>query len=415
MSRDREYLFRHQYSRLVAVLTGKFGVQHLELVEDAVQSAMLSALEHWTGGIPENPAGWLYTVARNNALDEIRKQHGREAILGQLAQNLSETSVPLFESHSAGEVADDLLRMMFVCSDRELPMESQIVLALKVLCGFGVPEIANHLFATEASIYKRLSRARATLRENQIRIDEQTIAKLIPRVSSVHKILYVLFTEGHLSSVEEVAIRRDLCEEAIRLCTLLSEHPVGDIPETYALLALMHFHVARFDGRQDEFGGLLLLEEQNRDAWDQESIAIGMRYLAKSAAGKRFTRFHAEAGIAAEHCRASSFDETRWDKIADCYEILETESPSPIHRLNHAIALAEIGGGAAGLKLLDGHEPPSWLAGSYLWALTLADLHRRAGNEALAEKYRLSAIDLAPTEAVRTTIIRRLTSTPEQN
>src|SRR5258706_13154119 len=169
-----------------------------------------------------------------------------------------------------------------------------------------------------------------------------------------------------------MAIRRELCDEAIRLATILAEHPAVQAPETFALLALMHLHAARMTACQNSSGGLLLLEEQDRGLWDQQGIQIGLEWLARSSQGDRFSRYHAEAGIAAEHCLAHSFQGTRWDKGVECYALLEQIAPSAIHKLNRAVAVAEWQGPAEGLAVLKGFEPPTWLPGSYIWAAVLA-------------------------------------------
>jgi predicted RNA polymerase sigma factor len=228
------------------------------------------------------------------------------------------------------------------------------------------------------------------------------------RLPAVHKILYLLFTEGYLSAHAEIAIRRELCDEALRLADILAKHPKGQAPETFALLALMHLHAARMNARQDRFGGLLLLEEQDRSLWDQQGIQRGLSWLAKSAEGKHFSRYHAEAGIAAEHCLAPTFADTRWEKVVECYSLLERIAPSAIHRLNRAVAVAEWRGPAAGLAVLEGLEPPTWLAGSYLWSAVLADLHRRCGNTDTAKRYREVALQSCPTPAVKELLQRRL-------
>ncbi len=339
----------------------------------------------------------------------------RRRILGK---NAKEDAGSLVDTRTADaiflnwEVRDDLLRMLFVCCDGAIPVESQLVLALKTLCGFSVGEIALRLFTSEANVYKRLGRARSRLREHQHRPgelgDELTGDQYAERCRAVHKVLYLMFTEGHLSSYPEEAIRQELCDEAIRLATLLAEHAAGRNPETFALLALMHLHAARMTGRQDESGGLLLLEEQDRDLWDRHKIQVGLEWLAKSALGDKFSRYHAEAGIAAEHCLAPSFQETRWDRVVENYSLLEKIAPSAIHRLNRAVAVAEWQGPAAGLAVLEDFEPPSWLAGSYLWAAVLADLQKRCGNTKAAERHREAALKLSPTEAVRELLSRRL-------
>ncbi len=408
-SRLVEHFFRHEYGRLVAMLSCRVGVQHIEAVEDAVQSALMTALETWTlVGLPDNPSAWLFRVAHNNILGELRQTTRRRRILEQIGNEGTDSPENPPELFLAGEVWDDLLRMLFVCCDEAIPVESQLVLALKTLCGFDIREIALRLFTSEANVYKRLGRARSRLRERPHRFGELTGEQYSSRLPAVHQILYLLFTEGYLSSHAEMAIRQELCNEAIRLAAILVEHPVGQTPETFALMALMHLHGARMTDRQSASGGLLLLEEQDRNLWDQQKITAGLEWLAKCAQGRRFSRFHAEAGIAAEHCLAPSFSATRWDRIAQCYLLLEQIAPSALHRLNRAVAVAEWRGPAAGLAVLDGFEPPSWLAGSYLWAAVLADLNRRNGNRDTAKQYRDAALELAPTPAVRELLERRL-------
>ena len=404
-----EHFFRHEYGRLVAILSRQVGVQHIETVEDAVQSALMKALEAWMiAGLPENPSAWLFRVAQNDLIGELRQRTNRSRILEQYANDIIVTPMSALEYLMPGEVRDDLLRMLFVSCDEAIPLESQLVFALKTLCGFGVREIALRLFTSDANVYKRLGRARDRLRKHPPRIEELTSEQHASRLPAVNRILYVLFTEGYLSSHAEMAIRQELCDEALRLAAILAEHPVGQTPETFALLALMHLHVARMTARQDGSGGLLLLEEQDRALWDRQKIQIGLEWLAKSAQGDVFSRYHAEAGIAAEHCLAPSFEETRWERVAECHALLERVAPSPIHKLNRAVAVAEWQGPVEGLAVLKGFEPPTWLAGSYLWAAVLADLHRRCGNVETARRYQDEAFKSAPSPAVRELLQRRL-------
>lgn len=404
-----EHFFRHEYGRLVAILANRVGVQNIEVVEDAVQSALMKALESWTiAGLPDNPSAWLFRVAHNHLIGEFRQKAGHSRILEQNAKEIAGTPEDGLEYLAQGEVHGDLLRMLFVCCDEAIPMESQMVLALKTLCGFSIREIAIRLFTSEANIYKRLGRARTRLRKNPPRFGELTSDQYSERLPAVTKILYVLFTEGYLSSHAEMAIRRELCDEAIRLTAILAEYPVGQIPTTFALLALMHLHGARMTARQDGFGGLLLLEEQDRSLWDRQRIQVGLEWLAKSAQGDGFSRYHAEAGIAAEHCLAPSFEETRWERVVECYSLLERLAPSPIHTLNRAVAVAEWQGPAAGLAVIKDFEPPTWLVGSYLWAAVQADLHRRCGNAPIAKRYQDEAFKLAPSPAMRKLLKRRL-------
>lgn len=404
-----EDFFRHEYGKLVATLSRRVGTQFFDDVEDAAQSALMKALQTWpSAGLPENPSAWLFRVAHNDLMGVMRQRTGRSRILEQLAADHSDGPGDSGEVFLDGEIEDDLLRLLFVCCDGAIPVESQLVLALKTLCGFDIREIAFRLFTTEANVYKRLGRACNRLREMQLRVDELTSEDCAARLSAVHSILYLMFTEGYLSVHPEKAIRRELCSESIRLATLLANHPVGHTPETFTLLALMHLQSARMNSRLDASGGLLLLEEQDRTLWDRREIEVGMEWLGKSASGELFTRYHAEAGIAAEHCLAASFKETRWDKIVHCYSLLEGIAPSAIHRLNRAVAVAEWKDPEAGLATLQGLEPPTWLEGSYMWVAVLADLHRRCGNVEQAGHYRGIAVNLAPTSAVRDMLMRRL-------
>jgi RNA polymerase sigma factor (sigma-70 family) len=402
-----EHFFRHEYGRLVALLTRRVGVRHLARVEDAVQGALMAALTAWTGsGLPDDPGAWLYRVASNNLIGDLRRGAGRLRILERAAgtaSGLDEPEAPRF----ADEVADDMLRMLVVCCDDAVPRESQLVLALKTLCGFSTEEIALRLFTSEANVYKRLARARSKLRRRPLDLGTPSLDALASRLPSVHAVLYLLFNEGYLSAHAEQAIRRELCEEAIRLATLLAEHSVGAVPETFALLALMQLHAARLPARQDFEGGLLLLDEQDRALWDRKRMAQGATWLARSASGGVFSRYHAEAAIAAEHCFAASFGQTRWAEIADLYAMLEAIDPSPLHAMNRAIAVAEWQGPEAGLAVLLAAPPPTWLTGSYLWDAAAGDLHRRAGHLDLARHHTERAVASAPSEAVRNLLRRR--------
>jgi RNA polymerase sigma factor (sigma-70 family) len=395
---------------VVSTLTRVFGARHLEVVEDAVQAALMGALTTWADrGLPEDPSAWLYRVAHNQVLDALRRASGRARILdraGAEATELVEPSAPRFSA----EVDDDLLRMLFVCCHEAVPQESRLVLALKTLCGFGTGEIALRMFSSEANVQKRLQRARDRLRELDPGTDTPPVETLRSRLPSVLEVLYLLFNEGYLSAHPDEAIRRELCEEAVRLCTLLVEHPIGDAPESWALLALMIFHAARLSARVDRLGRLVLLEDQDRELWDREMIGYGGELLARAAQGQTLSRYHVEAAIAAEHCLSPSFQETRWSQIAELYGVLDRLAPSPLHAMNRAVAIAEWQGPEAALASLEALTPPPWLVGFYLWDSVLGELHRRAGHVAEARRHIERALAGAPTEAERALLTRRLAS-----
>jgi RNA polymerase sigma-70 factor (ECF subfamily) len=369
---------------------------------------LLRALQSWPHrGPPDDKSAWLYRVAVNEVLGVLRRERRTKSSPDDAEEGCVEPSqdAEVFLPH---EVSDDQLRMLFVSADPGIPRESQLVIALKILCGFSVDEIALRLFQNPDAIYKRLQRARAVLKERVVELETPDIRQLASRLGAVLQILYLLFTEGHSSSQPDKIIRHELCEEAIRLGRLLVEHPIGDAPETNALLALMYLNAARFEARVDGAGGLLLLEEQDRARWDLELIRSGVYYLNRGARGEILSRYHIEAAIAAEHCLAPSYAETCWEEIARLYERLESVAPSPINALNRSIALAEWKGPKAGLELLSQLKPPSWLLGYYLWDATLGELHRRSGDREQAREHLIRAIEAAPTHAEKALLQRRL-------
>ncbi len=387
-----EHWFRREHGRLVSVLSRRFGLHRMELCEDAAQTALLRATQSWSTMLPDDPGAWLYRVAHNYVLDELRREKRDELYLAEVQVHYAEQ-----------EVKDDVLRLLFVCADPAIPPESQLVLALKTLCGFSTGEIALRLFQSEDAVHKRLQRARARLGEHA------EIQSLDPeRVPSVLHMLYLLFNEGYSSAQPDRVIRRELCDEALRLALMLKEDPAGDRPETDALIALMCLHAARFDARVDGMGGLLLLEEQDRSLWDRELVQRGLDHLGRSARGETLSRYHVEAGIAAEHCLAPSYAKTNWAEIVRLYEVLERIAPSPLNVLNRAIALAEWKGPDAGLAALEAAPVPGWLLGYYLWDATLGELHRRRGDRDRALSHTRRALEAAPTNAEKALLERRM-------
>jgi predicted RNA polymerase sigma factor len=298
--------------------------------------------------------------------------------------------------------------MLFVCCAESMPAESRLVLALKTLCGFSVEEIATRLFISVANVRKRIERARDRLRELGTDMDTPNDAALRARLDSVHAVIYLLFNEGYHSLQADNVVRSELCAEALRLGSLLVQHPVGDVPSTRALLALICFHTARLASRLDATGELLLLEEQDRSRWDRGLIEAGVHWLAASSEGDSFSRYHAEAGIAAEHSLAPSFAATRWSEIADLYRMLEQLAPSPLHVMNRAVAVAQYRGPEVALSLLAEADPPAWVREYYLWHAVHGELHRQAGELDAARTHLQRAEAGAPTAADRTLLRKRL-------
>jgi RNA polymerase sigma factor (sigma-70 family) len=407
-----EHLFRREAGKMVAILTGIFGIEHLNLVEDVVQEALSRALQTWPYyGIPKNPTAWLMQTAKNLAVDLIRREHRfREkqpdiiATLEQWAANPVEGDSRLLES----EIADDHLRMMFVCCHPLIPTEAQVALALKTLCGFNVTEISRAFLTTEAATAKRLTRAKQKIREAQIPFEIPTGEELARRLDSVLQSLYLLFNEGYKASSGKKLVREELCHEAIRLTGLLTQHPTGNRPKTHALLALMLLNSARISTREDDEGNLLRLDEQERTQWDQAMIARGMFHLAQSAAGEEITEYHLQAGIAACHDAAKDYESTDWRQILSLYDRLVEFDDSPVVALNRAIAVAKVHGPQAGLETVGAIRDLDTLESYYLLYAVRGEFEMRLNHpEAAAEQFRKS-LQLAETKSERMFLSKRL-------
>ncbi len=407
-----EHFFRHEYGRTVAALARSFGASRIELIEDAVQSSMALALTSWAQrGVPHNPGAWLTSAARNAIIDRLRRQGIHDRAVDRIEHRIERGIEPSAEqpapAHLEGEIDDDELRMLFVCCDPGLKAPTQLVLALKILCGFSVREIALRLFTGEEAIKKRIARGRQQFRALSPEMESPSPSMMRARLDAVHRILYLLFNEGYSSAKPDEPIRRELCEEAIRLTTILCDHPVAST-ESWALLALMYLHHARVDARRGPDGGLLLMEAQDRSRWDQRAIHRAMGCLMRAGDAQAPSRYQIEAAILLEHCTAPSYEATNWPDIVRLYEALDRVHPSPLHSLNRAIALAEWQGAEAGLSLLEEMTPPAWLVRYYLWDGTLGELYRRAGRPEKARFHLARAHQSAPTDAERAHIEARL-------
>jgi predicted RNA polymerase sigma factor len=346
-------------------------------------------------------------------VDLIRREHRfREkqpdiiATLEQWAANPVEGDSRLLES----EIADDHLRMMFVCCHPLIPTEAQVALALKTLCGFNVTEISRAFLTTEAATAKRLTRAKQKIREAQIPFEIPTGEELARRLDSVLQSLYLLFNEGYKASSGKKLVREELCHEAIRLTGLLAQHPTGNRPKTHALLALMLLNSARISTREDDEGNLLRLDEQERTQWDQAMIARGMFHLAQSAAGEEITEYHLQAGIAACHDAAKDYESTDWRQILSLYDRLVEFDDSPVVALNRAIAVAKVHGPRAGLETVGAIRDLDTLESYYLLYAVRGEFEMRLNHpEAAAEQFRKS-LQLAETKSERMFLSKRLQS-----
>lgn len=351
-----DHLFRHEAGRLVSLLTGIFGVRHLQLAEDVVQEALMRALNTWPFyGIPDNPPAWLMQTAKHLAIDKLRRERRflekQPEILHFLNTQLSNTGQ--YEGDGFDEtIKDRQLCLIFICCHPVLPEKQQVALALKVLCGFNTAEIARAFLVSEATMAKRLTRARSALSKPDVAFEIPEGEALKLRLGAVLQALYLLFNEGYKASEGDRLIRTDLCDEAIRLTTLVAAAPQVCRPEVHALLALMCLNAARFPARLDAGGRLQLLEDQDRSLWDRSLIQRGLCHLAASTGGDTASEYHLQATISACHCLATDDASTDWKRVLSLYDKLLVIKPSPIAALNRAVAVAKVHGPSKAIAMI---------------------------------------------------------------
>jgi RNA polymerase sigma-70 factor (ECF subfamily) len=406
-----DHFFRHEVGRLHGALLRLVGPGNLSLAEDVAQGALLQAMRTWAiGGVPPNPSAWITRVAMNLARDALRHQRmsagKQDAIVTHLEQMAPSASL----DESPEMIRDDALRLMFVCCHPELPADAQVVLALKVMCGFSTAEIARAFFGTDAAIEKQLTRTKQRIRDAGIPFEIPEGAALEPRLDGVLATLYLLFNEGYKASSGERLLREELCREAIRLCSLLVAHPAGDVPRAHALLALMLLTAARFPTRLDEQGELLRLDDQDRTKWDQRLIAQGLVELVQAARGAEISEYHLQAGIAAIHCTAPDAASTDWAHILRHYDGLLRIKPSPIVGLNRAVAVSHVHGDRAALAAIDAMPERELLEKHYLYHAVRGELHWRLREyERAADAFRraLRLAQVGPEQAYITRMLGR--------
>ncbi len=405
-----EHFFRHEYGRIVALLTRSLGTRHLNSIEDWVQSAMSRALATWPRtGIPADPAAWLYRTARNLANDSFRRERIADQVLSspevaqEQAKSTSEPSI-----HFEDEVGDETLRLLFLCCHPAIPAESRVALALKTVSGFSIPEIANALLTTHANAEKRVHRAKQRLQSGDLTLTELNNAAVSERLETVRSTIYLIFNEGFAATQGTISVRQDLCEEAIRLANMLAQHPICQSPSTFALLALLRMHAARLYSRIDSQGDVVLLADQDRTLWDWAMIREAMSWMERSATGDQLSRYHIEATIAWEHCRAVRWEETDWQRVTECYELLLQHFPTPMIRLNHAISISYLENVQRGRTFLlaipdaDRKRLRPW------WDCAMAQMFQRESNTRQAISHWRDGLALAQNGAHRTFIESQL-------
>lgn len=409
------HLFRHEWGKLVSVLTKLFGPQNLELAEDVVQDTLLTALSNWKiNGLPQNPSAWLFTAARNKAVDALRQQKRKDEFsksITPLLQSEYTLAPTVKEMVNTNTIDDDQLRMMFVCCHPSLSTEAQVSLILKTLCGFSVTEIAKAFVTGYDTIEKRLYRARQTFRENNVQFELPAAADLDNRVEGVLLAIYLLFNEGYNSTNHEDLIRNDLMNEAMLMCELICRNGKVNHANAHALMALMCFTASRNDARLDKEGNILLLKQQDRSKWNRALIETGVFHLEESAAGETISKYHIEAGIAYEHAQARDYQHTNWNNILHCYNLLYQLYPTPIIALNRAIVISELNGAAAGISAIENIPQLSSLKNYYLLPATLGELHWQIKQYDKAKAYFVEAITLTQS-AIEKKLLQQKISQP---
>ena len=400
-----EEAFRAEWGKVVATLIGMTG--DWDLAEECAQDAFAQALRAWPrDGFPRRPGAWLTTVARNRALDRLRR-HASEADKLRQAAMLSPPEDPEGGGMDAEDIPDDRLRLIFTCCHPALPLEARVALTLRTLAGLSTAEIARAFLTAEPTMAKRLVRAKQKIRNAGIPYRVPPAHLLPERTSGVLAVLYLLFNEGYAATAGRRLVRHDLCTEAIRLARALAGL-MPDEPEAKALLALMLFHHARRGSRVNAAGDLVTLEDQDRSLWDQQEIAEAVAVLDAAARRARRGPYLLQAAIARCHATARTAAETDWALIADLYGVLTDLVPSDVVRLNRAVAVAMSEGPAAGLALVDELAASGALDGYYLQPATRADLLRRLGRGAEAAQSYRQALDLAVNDAERRYLAGRL-------
>jgi len=388
------HLFRTEYHKIVSVLCKRFGFDHIEIAQDIASDTFLTATQSWgLSGTPQDPVAWLYTAAKNKALNYIQ----RKGIFEQkVSPEIISTTLPYYYEEidlSEHNIKDSQLQMMFAVCHPLLSPEAQIGLALRILCGFGIEEIASAFLTGKETVNKRLCRAKEKLREANIPIEFPNQSEISERLTHVLRTIYLLFNEGYYSSSNNKILRKDLCLEAIRLCAMLIENETTNQPEVNALLSLMCFHASRFDARTNDSEELILYDKQDPSRWNEDLIAKGMHFLNRSAKGDTLTKYHLEAGIAYWHTQKTDTPE-KWENILRLYDHLLQCEYSPITALNRAYALSKVKGRQEAIAQAESLQ----LVNNRLYFSLLGELYKDLDNNKALDYFR-KALQLAQSDA----------------
>ena len=396
-------LFRTEFRKITAVLCKYLGVENIEVAEDLASDTFLTALETWPyKGIPENPEAWLYAVAKNKTRNLINRDHLlRESIVPQII-NSSDDNPSTEIDLSDKNIIDSQLQMLFAICIPSIQVESQIGLSLRILCGFGIDEIANALLTNKETINKRLFRAKEKLRTEKVKIELPTEREINERMETVLTTLYLLFNEGYYSESRDAVIREDLCLEAMRLAYMLLENEITNKPQVNALLSLMCFHSSRFEARKNKNGEIVLYDEQDESLWNKELISRGIYFLQKASQGNILSKYHLEANIAYWHTFKTDSQE-KWGNILQLYNQLLIKEYSPIAALNRTYALSRVYGKSAAIAEAEKLK----LENNHFYFSLLGELYKDVDNKRARSNFE-KALSLAKTKTDKLTIKKNI-------
>lgn len=397
------HLFRTEYRKIVSVLCYLFGIEHIEVAEDLVSDTFLSATELWSlKGVPENPAAWLYTVAKNKTRNYLKRNSLFEQKLSPEIQYATAKTEEIEIDFSVKNITDSQLAMIFAVCNPCISSESQIALALNLLCGFGIQEIADAFITNKEVVYKRINRAKDKLKSENIKIEQPTVAEINNRLETVLLTLYLLFSEGYYSTSQNTLLRKDLCAEAMRLNYLLIENEATNKPAVNALFALMCFHSSRFEARINENGEAILYHDQDETLWNKELIEEGKRFLNNASTGDKLSKYHLEAGIAYWHTQKEDTTE-KWESILQLYNNLLILEYSPIAALNRTFALARTNGKEAAITEAEKLN----LSDNLFYYSLLGDLYTDIDNKKAVQHFE-TALTLTSSATGKATILKNI-------
>ena len=396
-------MFRTEYSKITAVLCKLFGMEHIEIAEDIASDTFLKAMETWTyKGVPPNPTAWLYSVAKNKAKNYLHHNHiFKQKIFNDL-KNSEMLAEELEIDLSVKNITDSQLQMLFAICHPSISAEAQIGLALRILCGFGIDEIANAFLSNKETINKRLFRAKEKLRLEKVKIVFPAEPEIIVRLETVLTTLYLLFNEGYYSESNDVTLNKDLCLEAMRLTNQLLENEKTNLPQVNALLSLMCFHSSRFEARVNKKGEFILYEDQDETLWNTELISKGVYFFKEASLGNTLSKYHLEAGIAYWHTIKADTKE-KWENILQLYNRLLQIAYSPIAALNRTYAFSKANGNKEAIIEAEKLN----LNNNHFYFILLGELYK-AIDPKKAKQHFQTAHTLAKTETDKHTIQRNL-------